>query len=143
MQSPNQLRPRGVSLNLTPMIDVVFLLIIFFIVSSNLVQQDVAMELDLPSAASGEQVKESNTRTITLNVPKAGTMLLGTESVDVAQLRASLLRERQHSEKGIEIRIRTNKDVPFGAIESILVLCAESGIWNVAFSVSREHTESP
>ena len=137
MQSPNRLRPSGVSLNLTPMIDVVFLLIIFFIVSSNLAQQDVALELDLPSAESGNRIKESDTRTITLNVPKAGTMLLGTEPVDAERLRAVLLHERQSSDKQIEVRIRTNKDVPYGVLEPILVLCAESGIWNVTFSVSK------
>jgi len=143
MQPPNRLRPSGVSLNLTPMIDVVFLLIIFFIVSSNLVQQDVAMELDLPSAESGERIKESATRTITLNVPKAGTILLGSEPVDTERLRTALLRERQSSEKEIEVRVRTNKDVRYGAVEPILVLCAESGIWNVSFAVSKERQELP
>ena len=135
MQSPSQLRPRGASLNLTPMIDVVFLLIVFFIVSSNLVQQDVAMELDLPSAESGERIKESNTRTLTLNVPKAGTMFLGNEPVDEVQFRAVLFRERQSSDKDIEVRIRLNKDVPYGVIEPVLVLCAEAGVWNVSFAV--------
>ena len=141
MQSPNQLRPSGVSLNLTPMIDVVFLLIIFFIVSSNLAQQDVAMELELPSAESGDRIKESDTRTIMLNVPQAGTMLLGTEPVDAAQLRAVLVHERRSSDKDIEVRIRTNKDVPYGVVEPILVLCAESGVWNVSFAVLRKRAE--
>jgi len=135
MQSPNRLRPSGVSLNLTPMIDVVFLLIIFFIVSSNLVQQDIAMELDLPTAESGERIKEGSTRTIALNVPKPGVMLLGTVPIDAMQLRAVLLQERQGSDKEIEVRIRLNKDVPYGAVEPILVLCAESGVWNVSFAV--------
>ena len=137
MQAPNRLRPTGVSLNLTPMIDVVFLLIIFFLVSSNLVQQDVAMELDLPSAESGERIKESNTRTVTLNIPKAGALLLGTEPVSTDQIRVALHREHQNSGKEIEVRIRTNKDVHYGVVEPILVLCAEEGIWNVSFAVSK------
>ena len=122
-------------MNLTPMIDVVFLLIIFFIVSSNLVRQDVAMELDLPSAESGERAGESDKRTITLNVPTEGTVLLGTEPVDIDRLRSLLLHERRNSEKQIEVRLRTNKDVSYGTVEPILVLCAEAGIWNVAFAV--------
>ena len=120
------------------MIDVVFLLIIFFIVSSNLVQQDVAMELELPSAESGKPIKENDRRPIMLNVPKAGTLLLGSELVNTEQLRAVLHRERQSSDKAIEVRIRTNKEIPYGVIEPILVLCAEAGIWNVSFAVSKE-----
>ena len=94
------------------------------------------MEIDLPSAESGERTKESDTQTFTLNVPKAGTMLLGTEPVNAERLRAVLFRERQGSGKEMEVRIRTNKDVPYGAIEPILVLCVESGIGNVSFAVS-------
>jgi biopolymer transport protein ExbD len=126
---------------MTPMIDVVFLLIIFFIVSSNLVQQDVAMELELPSAESGERSKERDTRTITLNVPEEGILLLGTERVDVERLRAWLVREHQSTDKEIEVRIRTNKNIPYGAIEPVLVLCAESGIWNVSFAVTKDWAE--
>ena len=39
---------------MTPMIDVTFLLIIFFLVSSHLAQQELQVDLELPAAASGE-----------------------------------------------------------------------------------------
>ncbi len=139
MLPPDNLRPQGVSLNLTPMIDVVFLLIIFFIVSSTMVQQDVSLKLELPEAASGEQFKESETRKITVNIPQPGTMLLGTEPIDPDGFRTYLLRERQLAAKGLEVRIRTDRNVPYGTVEPILVLCAESGVWNVSFSVAKSY----
>jgi biopolymer transport protein ExbD len=135
MKTPEHLKPNGFSLNLTPMIDVVFLLIIFFIVSSNLIQQDVSMPLDLPAAKTVKPLKESETRKITINIPKSRTVLIGTQPTDPAKLHKLFLRQRQTWGEETEIRIRTNKDIPYGEIEPILVLAAECGIWDVSFAV--------
>ena len=62
MRSVSNLARGSVSFNMTPMIDVVFLLIIFFLVSSNLAQQEVHLEIDLPDAASGNRPQEDDTR---------------------------------------------------------------------------------
>ena len=57
-----------VRFNMAPLIDVVFLLIIFFLVSSHLAQQEVQLELDLPTAASGQSPGEDQTRRVVVNV---------------------------------------------------------------------------
>ncbi|MBT6848587.1 MAG: biopolymer transporter ExbD, partial [Planctomycetaceae bacterium] len=59
MQTPRYARSKETGFNMTPMIDVVFLLIIFFLVSSHLARQETQLELDLPEASSGEQVEVS------------------------------------------------------------------------------------
>jgi biopolymer transport protein ExbD len=135
MKVLEHLKPTGFSLNLTPMIDVVFLLIIFFIVSSNLIQQDVSMPLDLPAAETAKPIEDTETRKITINIPQSGTVLIGTQSVAPAKLREIFLRQRQTWGEKTEIRIRTNKDISYGEIEPILVLAAECGIWDVSFAV--------
>ena len=134
MRSFHHLKPNGISLNLTPMVDMVFLLIIFFIVSSTLVRQDVSMQIDLPQAESGEPAKEDQKRIITINVPDSQSILLGTSPTNIPSLREYLFRERE-TDKPVEVRIRTGKDVPYGVIEPILVLCADAGIWDVTFPV--------
>lgn len=120
---------------MTPMIDIVFLLIIFFLVSSNLIQQDVAMELDLPAAETAAPVQESETKKMTINVPRPGQILLGTQPVDQRQLRTHLTRQREYWGDETELRIRTDKNIPYGEIEPILVLAAECRIWDVSFAV--------
>jgi biopolymer transport protein ExbD len=142
MKVPDYLKPKSFSLNLTPMIDVVFLLIIFFIVSSNLIQQDVSMPVDLPEAESANVTDEPETRKMTINIPKSGTILVGTQSVDRNQLRELLIRQRQISGEKMELRIRTNKRVPFGEIAPILVLAADCGLWNVSFAVTEKHSSA-
>jgi biopolymer transport protein ExbD len=138
MKVPDYLQPKCFSLNLTPMIDVVFLLIIFFIVSSNLIQQDVSVQIDLPQAETAVPTEESTTHKITINIPKSGTILIGTQIVHQNQLREHLIRQQQRWGEKTELRIRTNKNIPFGEIEPILVLAAQCQIWDVSFSVTEK-----
>ena len=122
-------------MNLTPMIDVVFLLIIFFLVSSNLIQQDVSIELDLPAAETALPIAETETRKITVNVPSPGRILIGAQPIDRERLKGYFLKQRNAWGDDTELRIRTNKDVPYGEISPILVMAAECGIRDVSFAV--------
>ncbi len=135
MKSPDNIRPRGATMNMTPMIDIVFLLIVFFLVSSNLIQQDVSMELELPAAETAQPTPEAEAKKITVNIPAPDRLLLGAQPVGHEKLREYFLQRRKEWGADTGLRIRTNKDVPYGEVEPILVLAAESGIWNVSFAV--------
>ncbi|HBT77050.1 MAG TPA: biopolymer transporter ExbD [Planctomycetaceae bacterium] len=140
MKSPDTLKPPTPTLNLTPMIDVVFLLIIFFLVSSTLMRQEVSMEIDLPTAVTGKMKSEISSRKLTINLPREGTILLGTRPVSPDGLR-NLLREEVRNPKnaaGLEIVIRTDQHVPYRRMEQILRDCAEAGIWKIDFAVYGE-----
>jgi biopolymer transport protein ExbD len=67
-------RSRRLGINMTPMIDVVFLLIIFFLVSNHLVRQESSIKIDLPQAASGEQDTPDRRVRMTLTVESDGTV---------------------------------------------------------------------
>ena len=136
MKDVSDLKPRAAKMNLTPMIDVVFLLIIFFVVSNTMMQNDVSMQLELPSAQSGEADRqESDTGKIIINVDPSGSLFFGAQPVTREELKAALLREKAAARRPLEIRIRTDRGVPYALIEPVLVLCAESGIGGVSFSV--------
>lgn len=69
---------RGLSFNITPLIDVTFLLIVFFVMSSRMIQNEVAMELNLPQEKSGETIEENDKNKIILNVASADEIYYGT-----------------------------------------------------------------
>ena len=123
-------------MNLTPMIDVVFLLIIFFIVSNNMIQQDTAIAVDLPMAESGIPPQEQQTRQLTITIPQPGIIYVGATKVDGSELRRIFVDCRRDWGEEAEVLIRTNKDIPFGEIRPILQMAAESGIILVSFVVS-------
>lgn len=135
MRVPSNLARRSVGFNMTPMIDVVFLLIIFFLVSSNLAQQEVQLEVDLPDAASGNRPEESDIRRIVVNVLAEGDVRVGTETVDSERLAGLIRYEARQTEGQLEIRIRSNRNVPYRVIEPILLASARAGVWNVTFAV--------
>jgi biopolymer transport protein ExbD len=117
------------------MIDVVFLLIIFFLVSSNLIQQDVLIDVDLPAASNVDRITNSATGKLTINIPQSGSIYLGATPIDPQQIKPILIKHHTDNGKDAELRIRTNKNVPYHEIESLLLLATETGIWNVSFVV--------
>ncbi|MGL6225199.1 MAG: ExbD/TolR family protein [Thermoguttaceae bacterium] len=138
MQTSRFLRHHVTSINLTPMIDVVFLLIIFFLVSSTFIQQEVSLEMQLPTAQTGQKAEEDITRKEIINIPGSGQLLLRTEPVSLEKLREYFRVRKTTGEENIPVLLRVAQGVPYQEVEPVLLLCAESGIWNVSFAVLRE-----
>ena len=138
MHLPRLGRNRSIQFNVTPLIDVVFLLIIFFLVSSHLAQQETQVDLTLPSASSVREPEEPKTPRVTINVLREGQLLLGSENVDVHEVGRRLGIERQETSDNLEVRIRADRQTAYRHIEPLLLACAEARIWNVSFAVTEE-----
>jgi biopolymer transport protein ExbD len=136
MRLPNLRQNASFEFNMTPMIDVVFLLIIFFLVSSHLAKQESQKDLPLPTADSGEK-QETATRRLTLNVLRDGELTLAGRQVQRHDLQARLLDAREQEPGELEVRIRSDREVPYGQIAPILRSCVRAGIWDVKFGVFR------
>ena len=122
---------------MTPMIDVVFLLIIFFLVSSHLARQESQMTLPLPRAVSGEALDDFDHARVVINVLENGTMLLAGRRVSVAELQRRLQHERRLAGADLEVRVRSDRHVPFQFVQPILLAVSRAGIRNVTFAVVR------
>lgn len=135
MKVPEYRGTGRVAINLTPMIDVTFLLIIFFLVSSHLAKQENFLPLDLPSATSG--IGDFSDRpTMTIQVPRDGTYQIGGATADLEQLRSAILNRAQaEGDQPIRIRIRTDQTAPYAAISKLLKTIALTGQSDVVFSV--------
>lgn len=122
-----------VSFNMTPMIDVVFLLIIFFLVASHFAKQE-SIELDLPVANSAT-VDNEETKRVTLNVKEDGSLFLGSFPITEIDLEPRIKRAIQQNGKDLEVRIRSSHTVAYERVEPIMTACAKAGVWNVKFAV--------
>ena len=120
---------------MTPMIDVTFLLIIFFLLSSHLAQQETQLELDLPTAASGRQAVDDERPRLSVNVRSDGSVMLGSTPTQPEEMARRLRIERERLGGDLEVRIRADRSVPYEIVEPILLACADAGIWNVTFAV--------
>lgn len=124
-------------MNMTPMIDVVFQLIIFFLVSSHLAKQEVQLKLPLPTARTGQDLVEQNVPRVTVNVMADGALLLAGRRVSAQELTLRLRERLQDVGPGLQVRIRSDRDAPYQFVEPIMLACARAGIWDVSFAVHR------
>jgi biopolymer transport protein ExbD len=138
MRPPQRHRAAPVRVNMTPMIDVTFLLIIFFLLSSRLAQQETQLELDLPTAASGRQAVDDERPRLSVNVRPDGSVMLGSTQTQPEEMVRRLQIERDRLGSDLEVRIRADRSVPYDAVEPILLACADAGIWNVTFAVFKK-----
>ncbi len=139
MRVPNNLTRSSPGFNMTPMIDVVFLLIIFFLVSSHLARQEVEMELNLPDARTGQDTDPTELgRRIVVNVLPEGSMVVGGRSLDADALGEMIAYESRRGRvpgEPLEVRIRSDRQAPYRTVEPIMRACARAGVWRVTFAV--------
>lgn len=133
-------RERAIEFNVTPMIDVVFLLIIFFLVSSHLARQQPPVDLSLPQAASGLADAQRRPPQATVNLLSDGRVLWGALPVEIDALAENLRRGDEG--RDFQVRIRADRAATFAELEPVLAACADAGVSDVRFAVARELSES-
>jgi len=134
MRIPTRKRSAGLRFNITPLIDIVFLLIIFFLVASHFVQSETADAVELPEATQHDDRESPHRLVVTILVDRqyrVAGRILPIEEVD--QLIAAAGTESESSP--FEVQIRSDRSVPYKIIEPILLSCARAGVTNVKFKV--------
>ncbi len=135
MRLPSPSVQRGLQINMTPLIDVVFLTIIFFLVASTFMRHGQAEKVELPNASQGRDEDEVASRVIVTVMPDK-RLLLGGSEVTVAEIESKLqLVAEQHGPPATELRIRADRSVPYSIVEPILLASARVGVTKVRFAV--------
>ena len=138
-----QSRTRRLGVDLTPMIDVVFQLIIFFLVSSQMAQREAALPLKLPEADSSVESLEISTSRLTVNLREDGSLSVGGRDVLVSELEGIFAKAIEVKGEDVEVRIRASREAGYRHAEQVLLACTRQGIWNVTFAVYRREGSSP
>lgn len=130
---PNYRGTQSVNINMTPMIDVTFLLIIFFLVSSHLAKQENFIKLDLPTANTG-MADLSDRPTLTVQVLATGEYQVAGQSMSLDQIRRAIGVRSRTEGLPIRVRIRTDRAANYEHIAPVLKFCAATGC-SVVFAV--------
>ena len=112
--------------SLTSMMDCIFLMLIFFLVSSQLKKVEKEIPMELPTATVAKDVK-ATPDLITVQVNSKGEMFVNSKSVGGAGLRSALTAAKQENP---DRRIRLDGDIyaPFRAIVQVLDTCQQEGL---------------
>jgi len=126
-------------MQLAPMIDIVFLLLIFFIVSWQYTRSETELSVSVPTAEEG--VQKSRVRgEIIINVLADGTLRVEGSAVDLTRLREKLTLVAKQF-KNQPVRIRGDGGVAYQRIVEVIDTCQKSGIWNISFATQRPETK--
>lgn len=140
MKLPLQANRRTpLTFNITPLIDVVFLLIIFFLVASHFVKSETSQAVELPIAKSGQNDFEDQLYRLTITVDQQGQYFIAGQPVDQAatfQRIEELAREAAVANQQPQVRIRPDRFGTLGPFRNLYEHCAKSGIRSIQFGVT-------
>ena len=121
------------TLNLTPMIDVVFLLIIFFMVGTKFTELERKIGLQVPEVAEHGALTAAPEKRV-VNVYRDGAITLDREPVTLDELKSRLASARgQYEDLGV--LIRGDGEGPYQNVAEVFNACKQAGINQLAISV--------
>ncbi len=117
-------------LNLTPMIDVIFLLLIFFMVATTFQDPERELDLDLPQAQSGSTLTEQDDEVV-INIKQDGTLVISDREVTQEELVRHLNQTAQQDPE-TPVTIRGDRFVHHEDVVSAMDACGSAGLHNLS-----------
>ena len=124
------------SFNFTSMIDVVFLLLCFFITSSVFSQWETEVDIVLPTAETAK-MPERLPGEVIVNLTKEGVISINQQAFTLEQLRERL-RRLVRAFPGQPVVIRADKECSYESVVAIIDSCRLADIWNISFATAGE-----
>lgn len=127
----------GCDINMTPMIDIVFQLIIFFIVTVKM-DQEINEEVKLALAPHGPLLKEQNPPATIIEIDRRGWISMRGVPVTRRALRNLVYRRYKRLGSGFPVLIRADKKTRHVDVRSVMDMCTDVGIWRIEFAAIQE-----
>ena len=128
-------QPEPASMQLAPMIDIVFLLLIFFIVTWQFTRSETELSVSVPTAQEGAE-PQRQVGEIVINILADGTVRIEGGTVDLEQLLVKLAKIAGEF-KNQPVRIRGDGSVDYQRVVEVIDTCQKAGIWNISFATQR------
>jgi biopolymer transport protein ExbD len=117
---------------LTPMIDMTFLLLIFFMVTTKMSKEQVKMDVRLPTASAAVIPDDLSNRD-TINIDAAGAFHIANEQVSRDQL-AAHLKARFVNAPPLRLYLRADRHTPAKTIRDFMKMATEAGAATIIFA---------
>jgi biopolymer transport protein TolR len=121
--------PRPMSeINMTPLIDVMLVLLVIFIITAPLMT--TSLRLDLPQAAGGRPSDAPSV--VLLAIDERGQLFYGEEALDKPVL-AERVRAAAARDPATEVQLRADSRVPYGRVAELIGLLQDAGLSRIGF----------
>lgn len=131
-------RSAGCEVDMTPMIDVVFQLIIFFIVTIQM-EKEYNKEIVLEDAKNAETITGDNSdpRTLEIEISKKGWISIHGAMLTKAKLR-QIMTARYNKFGEYPVMIRADKRTAHQDVRAVMDICTRANIWRITFVGMKE-----
>jgi biopolymer transport protein ExbD len=117
---------RNPSIEMTPIIDMVFLLLVFFLVATTFQQAEREMQIALPFTSSAGPIS-ATLREIVINVDVKGNIIVTGRPLSAEDLKA-MIEEAVAVNPQQKVTVRGDRGTPYGNVVRVLDICKRSGI---------------
>ena len=118
-------------INVTPLVDVMLVLLVIFIITAPLMTN--ALHMDLPSVQAAPPAT-SQGRTLEVAIDNQGVLTLDGQGIEVQQLAAALDLQAQ-SQPDTELQLRADRQVPYGRVAEVMAEIQKSQLRSVSLAV--------
>jgi biopolymer transport protein ExbD len=112
-------------INITPLLDLAFVLLIIFVITTPLLEQSINLKLPRGGASDSKKIDPRNIRTV--EVSDTGVYALDRQRMDLSQMIPRLAQDFRANQNLI-VYIRADKDAPYGNVATLIDGCQKSGI---------------
>jgi len=127
--------PEIVGFQIAPMVDILLVLLCFFIVTWSFARKEMELDVKVPAAQSGKDPVSAVNQTV-LNVKKDGTVVWNRKPVTLDEL-LPRLESLARLYPDYAIILRGDETAAYKSIMNVLDICRKAGIWNVAFAADK------
>ncbi|OGP26138.1 MAG: hypothetical protein A2038_02660 [Deltaproteobacteria bacterium GWA2_57_13] len=120
-----------VGISLTSLIDVIFLLLIFFMVTTTIIDPSRRLDIQLPQAKAASA--ESQSTPVTIEVGQRGEITVNGEKVDLPGLETRLRAMGRNGRKSA--LVRADRRLDYGRVVAVLGICRASGLQDIGIAV--------
>lgn len=121
-------------INMAPMIDMVFLLLIFFMVASRLTELE-HIPVALPVADKAKVPEETRNRqfiTVTAESDGSTAYYMNLQKMDIKELSAKI-KQQEKADPNLRIYLRADRHVRYKHVKAVMEACADAGIADIIF----------
>jgi biopolymer transport protein TolR len=123
-------------INMTPLVDVMLVLVVIFIITAPLMTS--AIKLDLPKTEAAQPVDAP--KFVAIVVDKSGQFFLNDQVTSLTQLADSLSKTAQVS-KDTEVQLRADEAVPYGKVVEVMGVAQKAGLSRIGFVAEPKSTK--
>jgi biopolymer transport protein ExbD len=123
-------------MQLAPLVDVLFLLVIFFAVTSHYAKNEQVMDISVPAADEGKEKESRNVGEIIINIKTQGEIIVNGQELSEDELLVKL-KNIVAVYKDQAVILRGDEVADYKFVVNVLNICQKAGIWNIAFATRR------